>query len=369
MAAAATRAMGSQSLPPHGRLVRTLPVGRLDGRPAPPLGVLLGRGLDARQFTDLSRLSPEALLTPTAEFYVRTAASAAHRARLSPAITIAGRVTKAVTIGLRELEGAAGPRGAHVLECAGNADPANFGLMSLASWSGVPLEAVLDRVTPWPGATLVQVTGFDDDSVAWESSQSGASWILTRDDIRRTGAFLATAMNDAPLTADHGAPVRLVVPNWFGCASIKWVTDITMLGDDAPATSQMREFAARTHQEKPPGAARDYHAPVVDLAAFPLRVEQWVHDGRTSYRVVGVRWGGTRPDAALAIRFKHTEPFVPVESSPAPSSPTTWGLWTHTWRPEGPGRYQIALKPLDFTVPARRLELFFYTREVEVVEV
>lgn len=348
--------------------MRELPVGRLDGRPTPPLGVLLGRGLDARRFTDLSRLVPDALLTPTADFYIRTAASAVHRTRPSAAITVGGRVTKPITMGLRELEAAASPRGAHVLECAGNADPANFGLMSLASWTGVPLEAVLDRVTPTPSAALVQVTGLDDASVEWESSQSGASWIFTRDDIRRTGAFLATAMNEAPLTPNHGAPVRLVVPTWFGCASIKWVTEITLLGDDVPATSQMREFAARTHQDRPSGAARDYQAPVVELAAFPIRVEQWVNDGRTIYRVVGVRWGGA-PDAALAIRFKHSEPFVPVESSPAPTSPTTWGIWTHTWQPEAPGRYQIALKPRDASVPARRLELFFYTREVEIVEV
>ena len=65
-----------------------------------------------------------------------------------------------------------------------------------------------------------------------------------------------------PLTPDHGAPVRLVVPNWYGCACIKWVTHVEMVPDDEPATTQMREFAARTHQNGVPARARDYQPPI-----------------------------------------------------------------------------------------------------------
>ena len=100
-------------------------------------------------------------------------------------------------------------------------------------------------------------------------------------------------MNDGDLPPEHGAPVRLIVPNWYGCSCIKWVSRIDLVGDEEPATSQMREFAARTHQRGMPALARDYEPAVIDLAALPVRVERWRVDDRLVYRVVGIRWGGT----------------------------------------------------------------------------
>ena len=72
-------AQDAPALPPPsgGRLIRIVPLGRFDGRPTPRLGTLLGTGLDARQFTDVRGLTPDTLVTPTDQFFVRTAASAA----------------------------------------------------------------------------------------------------------------------------------------------------------------------------------------------------------------------------------------------------------------------------------------------------
>jgi hypothetical protein len=258
------------------------------------------------------------------------------------------------------------PMGAHLLECSGNSDPANFGLISAASWSGAPVAALLDRAEPESGPSLVRITGIDDESRTWQTSVPGAGWIFTRDALERAGAFLATGMNDAPLTRDHGFPVRLVVPNWYGCVAIKWVTSLECVGDDEKATSQMREYSARTHQDGLPELAREFQPAVVDLAAMPVRVEQWVDGDRVSYRVIGIHWGGTAPTRDLTIRFRASQPWVAVENSPAPASTTTWGLWSHTWRPDSPGRYQIVLGVADRAIRTRRLDYFYYTREVEI---
>jgi DMSO/TMAO reductase YedYZ molybdopterin-dependent catalytic subunit len=256
--------------------------------------------------------------------------------------------------------------GTHLLECSGNSDPANFGLISAASWTGAPIGAILDRAGLDKGESLVRITGIDDESRAWQTSVTGASWIFTRDALERASAFLATGMNDAPLTRDHGAPVRLVVPNWYGCVAIKWVTSVEAVGEDEAATTQMREYAARTHQDGIPGVAREFLAATVDLAAMPIRVEQWIDGERVFYRVIGIRWGGSTPTRDLRIRFRAAQPWVAVEHSPAPSSTTTWSLWSHTWHPERPGRYQIVLSSGDRAVRTRRLDYFFYTREVEI---
>jgi DMSO/TMAO reductase YedYZ molybdopterin-dependent catalytic subunit len=256
--------------------------------------------------------------------------------------------------------------GTHLMECAGNTDPANFGLMSAATWDGVPLAAILDRVRPPAGSWRVRVTGVDDTSVATRSSVPGASWVFSRDDVERTGAFLATRMNGVDLPRDHGHPVRLVVPGWYGCACIKWVSAVDLVADDEPATPQMVEFSRRTHQQRVPALARDYEAPAIDVAAMPVRVEEWNVEGRTEYRVIGIVWGGQKPARALAIRFRHNEPFVPVEHYVPPASIATWSMWSHTWRPSGPGRYRIVLRADDASIRTRRLDLFFYARDVSI---
>ena len=74
-----------------GRLVRTMPLGRFDRRPAPPLHVRLGSGLDARQFTDLSILDGADLVTPTSRFYIRTAHPPGLPSADTWQITIAGQ--------------------------------------------------------------------------------------------------------------------------------------------------------------------------------------------------------------------------------------------------------------------------------------
>ncbi len=372
VALATERWLGAQALRPvpNGRLVRVMPLGRLDGRPMPPVHVLLGAGLDARQFTDLSSLDESHLVTPTVQFYVRTAhppdlpAAAAWHVALGTT----GASERAVDI--RSLASAARDLGVRLMECAGNSDPANFGLLSAASWNGVPMASVLDRMPTAPAGARVRVIGIDDEQRASVTSNPGASWVFSRAELEQTGAFLALGMNGQPLTADHGAPVRLVVPNYYGCSCIKWVSRIDWVPDDEPATLQMMEFSSRTHQRAVLRLARDYEPPVIDVTAAPVRVEQWIvmRDGRERlvYRVVGIRWGGRQRQVPLTIRFASREPFVVVDDNPPSDNPAAWSLWSHEWTPDAPGRYQIALRVPDPAIRTRRLELYYYTRDVEI---
>jgi len=268
------------------------------------------------------------------------------------------------------------------MECAGNSDLANFGLMSVATWTGFPMPAVIAQLTGDRAGRRILVSGTDPSGPS-ATSVPGASWIFSREDLER--AVLAVQMNDAPLPANHGGPVRLVVPGWYGCACIKWVDRIEWVDDDAPATSQMLEFAARTHQPFDPAAvaaslraeahgsgvlkARDFVPATIDTAAMPVRVEKWRVNGRLEYRITGIIWGGSTPTNALSIRFKSSGPWTRVEHCPLPASTLTWSLWTYTWRPEAPGRYEIVLRVDDSSIRTRRLDLFFYVREITIDEV
>ena len=356
---------------PAGELVRTLPLYG-PGAVETPLGQMLGgSGLDARLFTDLTTLAPGRLVTEARDMFVRTAVPPGldhDPARWQIALR-RDATTPVTSVSAASLAGRARPQGAHLIECAGNSNPQNFGLMSAVEWDGVPLADVLAGMPPPAAATGVLVSGLDDTTRASLRSQPGASWVLPRAAIASTGAFLATRMNGAPMTPDHGAPIRLVVPGWYGCAWIKWVNEIRWVGADEPATSQMIEFAGRTHQDGRPALARDYEAPEIDTAAMPIRVEQRRIDGRTEYHIIGIVWGGTAPVDRLIIRFGSRDRGTPVRVCPAPSTTRTWALWTHRWRPTDPGPYDISLRTADTSVRTRRLDLSFYIRRVRIDEV
>ena len=328
----------------------------------------LGEGLDGRMYTDLSRLTPEAPITANESFYIRTRASTLLHEQEKLTVQLNGLGTKAVEIGVVELKKMAQPMGVHLMECAGNARSVHFGLMSAAEWSGVPLVDLLENAKMKPQSTRILVSGFDTYPTKSESSQPGASWVFTWDDVKRARAFLATEMNGRVLTKDHGAPVRLIVPGWYGCACIKWVNEITLVGDGAEATSQMQEFAGRTQQQGVPKVAREYKPAIIEQAAMPLQVEKWLVDGKIVYRVAGILWGGSRPASGLEIRFNPEEEYVAVESVEQNVN-DPWSFWTHTWNPRQPGTYLIRLRVKDGQIAAIRLNAGYYLRSVEITEI
>ncbi len=323
-----------------------------------------GRGHEGRRRLDLRTLTEDALVVSNERFYVRTRYPDRIDPRRPWRVPITGRVDGGAEFALDDLERRARPLGVHLLECSGNGGA--FGLISAAEWSGVPLGELLTGVPMRGDAARVLVRGFDEHSSSPPgSSQNGASWIFTWDELAETGAFLATGMNGEPLPKDHGFPVRLVVPGWYGCACIKWVDGIELVGDDAASTRHMREFARRTHQRGTPRRARDYRPAEMDLAAMVVRVEKWREAGKIVHRAVGILWGGKELTDRLTVQLGRRAPFVPVESYRHETN-RTWTLWTHTWRPARTGDYTVRLAVDDPAIRTRRLDSGFYARTVRV---
>lgn len=332
-----------------------------------PLEQAFGHGLDGRLFTDLSGLSAESLAIPTERFFVRTRRPDLLDDSAPWTLRARGLVKEPREIPLSTLEPLVQPAGFHVMECSGNTSGGHFGLLSAASWSGVPLTGVLDMLQPLRGASRVLISGFDEHSApSRHRSVAGASWIFTPEQLRDANAFLATAMNDAPLTSDHGAPVRLVVPGWYGCVNVKWVDRIEWVDDNAPATPQMREFAERTHQSGIPHLARDYRPAALEQAAMAVRVERPSAGTGGAYRVTGVTWGGKLETERLMIRFRPDEAYLPVRVAPPSAGATGWALWTCDWRPAASGVYALQLRFQDPNIAQRRLDTGHYTRYVQL---
>lgn len=365
--ALAATALVSQDEDPFSRGER---IGRLEfedrRRSSSPRERLSGRGLAGRYRLDLSTLTPDTLIIPNKRFYVRTRCPDRIDLTRPWRIRLSGLVDKSKQIATDAMTPLVRPMGVHLLECAGSG---TGGLISAANFSGVPVEEVFKQARPDHAATRVAIKGFDEHSSGDGGfSNVGASWVFTLDQLRRAEAFLATRMNGRPISRDHGFPMRLFVPGWYGCCCVKWVQEIRFVGERARATGQMREFASRTHQDGVPRRARDYLPAEMDLSAMPIRVEKWRVDGNLVYRVVGIIWGGRHTTDKLEIRFGRDGRYERV-SGLKHKTTRTWTLWTHAWRPRSTGRFEIMLRVDDAGIPTRHMSAGYYARSVDVKEI
>lgn len=355
---------------PAGELLGTLPLFRNRIVPG-QFGVKYdGVGLDARLDTDLSLLEPGKLIIPNELCYIRTEIPAAAKNHQGPwTLEASGLLAAPTVLKLDDLTGLSKKMGPHLFECSGNGSNRQFGLMSVAEWDGIPLTDVVSRLKPTKAATAVLVSGYDHIGQFSPRSIVGASWVFPLADLDTLGAFLAIRMNGQPVPDDHGKPVRLAVPGWYGCSWIKWVNEIRLVGPDEPATSQMVEFAARTHQTEPHKLAKDYAPADIQTAATPVRVEKRKGPNGLEYRIVGIVWGGKKTVDRLQIKFGADQPFTPFAVCPTPTTHTMWQLWEYRWKPAAPGTYDIYMEVADQSVPQRRLKSGYYMRQVKIDEI
>eukprot|EP00933_Yihiella_yeosuensis_P050194 TRINITY_DN47960_c0_g1_i1.p1 TRINITY_DN47960_c0_g1~~TRINITY_DN47960_c0_g1_i1.p1 ORF type:complete len:493 (+),score=96.48 TRINITY_DN47960_c0_g1_i1:50-1528(+) len=93
-----------------------------------------------------------------------------------------------------------------------------------AKWTGCSLADVLAEAGPLPNAAQVIFTGADKGIEKGEVQYFQRS--LSLEDAKRGHVLLCYEMNGQDLTPAHGAPVRIIVPGWYGMASVKWLTSI-----------------------------------------------------------------------------------------------------------------------------------------------
>jgi DMSO/TMAO reductase YedYZ molybdopterin-dependent catalytic subunit len=327
-----------------------------------------GEELDGRLYTGLDGLDEAHLVTAEDRFYVRTRASRILPDAVGWTITLDGLTVGKRAVKVGDLLAREKRLGLRLMECAGNTRAAHFGMISVGEWAGVSIAELLQEFKPLPSATRLLVSGFDKYTASSVTSTPGASWIFTFEELKSAGAFLATKLNGKPLSRDHGAPVRLVVPGWYGCTCIKWVDRIMFVDDAAEATAQMTEYAARTHQNGSPRLAKDFLPARIEHAAMPIRVEKLRVNGKLKYRLTGLLWGGHETVSKLGIRFNPEEEYVPIESLRVPQT-APWTLWSHTWAPSERGRYTIRLSILEPSEKPKRLEAGYYARTVEIDDI
>jgi sulfite oxidase len=201
-------------------------------------------------------------LTPTDRFYVRNHGSTPHIDDDSWRVEIDGLAGSPRELSLDDLRALPRHEVCATLQCAGNRraglievadipgqEPWGPGATGTATWAGVRLADVLALVEPAADAMHVAFTGADASDEA-EPSQLYATSIPLRKALAEE-VLLAWEMNGEPLPADHGAPVRVVVPGYIGARSVKWVQRIELRAQPSAGWFQDVVYRLLEHGQEP----------------------------------------------------------------------------------------------------------------------
>jgi len=236
------------------------------------------------------------------------------------------------------------------MECAGNdratmrplpaGEPWQSGAVSTARWTGVPLRDVLEACGVTPDAVEVVATGADagprDD--APDGCTVPFARALPLADALAPDTLLALAMNDAPLPPEHGAPVRLVVPGWYGMASVKWVARLDVRTTPFDGYFQRRRYVYDTPDGVDPVARMRVKSVIVAPGD-----EARVRPGRT--RFWGWAWSGDGAIAAVEVAVDGDGAWQRAGLE-TPASPHAWTRWSLDVE-LAPGRHLVRARATD----------------------
>lgn len=309
--------------------IRESVVGPANGREA-----MLDAGVNVIRRVPLNGETPPAALatsvTPTANVYVRTNFGVPPLDARSHRVHVTGAAASPLSFGVDDLAALEQTTVLATMECAGNdrtaitppvdGEPWTGGAISTVRWSGVPLRTLLDRAGVDARATDVLFEGADHGHVESIGRTASFARSLPLRDAMHRDTLLATHMNGEPLPPRYGAPIRLVVPGWFGMASVKWLQRIEILTTPFDGYFQTQRYVYDEGQ----GATPVTRMRVKSLIATPIAGSS-IQPGMT--RISGWAWSGDGAITAVDVSAGADSPdWRPARLHPA-ESPTAWVRW------------------------------------------
>jgi DMSO/TMAO reductase YedYZ molybdopterin-dependent catalytic subunit len=289
-------------------------------------------------------------ITPSGAHYVRShfahPAIDARRHR----IEVDGAVADCAAVTMHELCGL-GERSVTVtLECAGNGrismpplapgEPFDEGALSTATWTGTPLRALLERVGLRPGAVEILAQGADSGTPSGSSETMAYARALPREKALEPDTLLAWAMNGAALPVEHGGPVRLVVPGWYGMASVKWLSRLRALERPFAGWFQTTHYVL----VQPDGTRRPLTTMRVKSRVVAPAQNERVPAGRL--RVCGWAWSGAGPITRVDVALDGGERWVEAKLE-RPESAYAWTGFAVDLDVASRGRHTVRSRATD----------------------
>lgn len=270
-------------------------------------------------------------------------------------LEIDGVVERPLTLSLDDLRARPAVEVVSTMECAGNgrvhvephvvSQPWLLEAVGTGRWRGAPLTPLLEEAGVGDGAVEVLFEGLDR-GVEGEEEQSYARSLPLAEALR-SDVLLAYDVNGVPLPPQHGFPLRLLVPGWYGMTSVKWLARISVL--DHPFDGYQQRHSYRLRQEE-----GETGEPLSLIQIRALMVPPGIPEFLTRTRVVqagecvleGRAWSGEAEVAGVEVSADGGETWAEAALEPDSLGRWAWRRWRYAWEAD-PGEHELCCRARD----------------------
>ena len=233
-------------------------------------------------------------------------------------------------------------------ECSGNGRGRIQGFASNGRWTGVPLRKVLRAAGLRANGHEVVFFGADHGEEETDFRQTkvkldqafGRS--LTRDKALSDDPLLAYSLDGEPLTKHQGAPLRLIVPGWYGVANVKWLSRIHVQEDPYMGKFQSRWY--RTMYEQKIDGETVWNETAVTHMRLKSVVARVTKEG-SAHRIFGFVLNDGTPLKSVEVKVDNGPWQAAAIQTPA--GKYAWKYFTYTWSGATPGEHTIVSRATD----------------------
>jgi sulfane dehydrogenase subunit SoxC len=269
-------------------------------------------------------------------------------------VDVDGLVDRPLTLSMDDIRSRPAVTRPVTMECAGNgralmppraeSQPWLLEAVGNSEWTGTPLPAVLDEAGLRSDAIQLVFTGADH-GVQGDVEQD-YQWGFGLDDIVRDDVLLAYELNGHPLPPQHGYPIRLLVPDWYGMCSVKWLRRITAVAEPFDGF-QLGSYQRRQDPDGPGErvtrkAVRALMMPP-GFTDFPAR-RRFLDAGPS--HLIGRAWSGWGHIDRVEVSVDAGHTWSDAQLGPRPASPFSWRAWSYDWQAT-PGEHELAARATD----------------------
>jgi len=267
-------------------------------------------------------------------------------------VDVDGLVERPMTLSMNDIRSRPAVTRRVTMECAGNgrvlmppraeSQPWLLDAVGNSEWTGTPLSPILEDAAIRPDAVDLVFTGADH-GIQGDVEQD-YQWGFALGDIMRDDVLLAYELNGHPLPPQHGFPIRLLVPDWYGMCSVKWLRRITAIAEPFDGF-QLSSYRIRQDPDAAgePVTKKAVRALMVPpgFTGFPAR-ERFLDEGPC--HLIGRAWSGWGHVVRVETCVDGT--WSDADLGPEPASPWSWREWSFDWT-AAPGEHELLVRATD----------------------
>jgi DMSO/TMAO reductase YedYZ molybdopterin-dependent catalytic subunit len=261
-------------------------------------------------------------------------------------LDVGGLVKQSMSLSLDQVMARPRQEVTFTIECSGNTGlPFFWGGIGNATWAGTPLAPLLQEAGVLDQGREVVFYGHDapkeKEKVGANEVSSPFARSMAIADAMNPNNLLVYEMNGAPLDVGHGAPLRLLLPGWFGIANVKWLDRIEVIDTRFMGHFMTREYVTvRDEQREGQTVTTERSVGRALLKSAPARVSR--ADG--GHTIAGAAWGA--PIASVEVQVDGG-PWMPATITEGAGAEFAWKFWSLSWPNAAPGEHTLTSRATD----------------------